>query len=329
MFWDKKFKEFEYKVGFVLFWFILFLVFFLIYIGIKKDIFAKRVNYYIISKSGENIERGIPVKLSGFKIGQVEKLYLDKVDYIKIKISILEKYRKWFRKDTRIILDQEGIIGNPYLKVIPGSDKSPILPSGYTLTLTKVGGINELLMEAQPVIEDMKKIVANLRKITDDFLDKKSSIQRTIVNFEKITDNILKNKGFLYYLTQDNRPVKKFDSLLSHSDELVITMNTFLKNATLAIEDVRPIEKEFFKISKEVKSFVKDLKTIRKELQPIIDNTKDITLELKKATKDIYRLKIEAEYTLKKSNDILSGLQDKWPFKTNKEIIKNIEIPKP
>ncbi|MDQ7031125.1 MAG: MlaD family protein [Desulfonauticus sp.] len=329
MFVDKKFKTFEFKVGFILFLFIVFFIFLLVYIGIKKDIFAKRITYYVISKSGENIERGIPVKLSGFKIGQVEKLYLNEVNFIKIKISVLEKYKKWFRKNTKIILDQEGIIGNPYLKVIPGTQDSPVLAPGSTLVLTKIGGIRELIAQAQPVIEDMKKIVSNVRKITDQFLDKNASFQKTIKNIEQITYELQTSRGLIYYLTQDKRPVRKIDRLLVHTDNLVTTIDVLLQNATGVVQNITPIEQEALGVMKETKSFVQDLKQLKQKLDPILDNVEDITREVKKATKDIYRLKIEAEYSLNLSSRLLNSLQTKWPFKQTDEIIKNIDLPQP
>lgn len=329
MFFDKKMKEYEYKVGFFLFLFLIFLVAFLVYFGIKKDIFSKRVTYYVISKSGDSIERGMPVKLSGFKIGEVDKLFLDNIDYVKIKIKVLDRYKKWFREDTKIILDQEGLIGNPYLKIIPGSENSPIVPPGSVVKLTKVAGLKELLIEAQPVVEDLKVIVASIRKITDQFLDKKGSMQRTITNLEQLTDKMLQNRGLLYYLTEDKKPVEKIDKLLTHTDELTLNLTRFITNATSRIEDLEPIEKEFLNITKDVKGFVNDLRSMKKDIDPILKNIQDVSKELKKATQDVYLLKMEAEYTLKVGNDLLENLKDKWPFKEPEKSSKTLEVPNP
>ena len=174
---DKNFKSIEVKVGIFIALILALSIFILIYIGYKKEIFSKKISYYVISKTGENIERGIPVRLSGFKIGQVENVFLNNIDYVKVEIRILEKYQKWFRQDSRIILDQEGIIGNSYLKLIPGTEKTAQLPPGAEIFLDKVAGLNEILVEAQPVINDLKAIVSNVRIITDQFLDKNGSMQ--------------------------------------------------------------------------------------------------------------------------------------------------------
>lgn len=61
----------EFKVGIYVIVFMAVVLSSVVYIGIKKDLFAKKVIFFVTSNTGEKIERGIPVKLSGFKIGQV------------------------------------------------------------------------------------------------------------------------------------------------------------------------------------------------------------------------------------------------------------------
>ncbi|MBT8762418.1 MCE family protein [Desulfohalobiaceae bacterium Ax17] len=323
------FKSIEVKVGIFLSLILCLSVFILIYIGYKKEIFSSKVSYYVISKTGENIERGIPVRLSGFKIGQVENVFLDNIDYVKVEIKILEKYQKWFRQDSRIILDQEGIIGNSYLKLIPGSEKSEPLVPGSEIILDKVAGLNEILIQAQPVIEDLKAIVSNVRVITDQFLDKNGTMQKILFNLEQVTEKLQKNRGLIYYLTEAQRPVRKVDRILSYTDKLMASMDQLLQNATLRVKDLGPIEDEFLGITKDARSFVQELQGVSEDISPILDDVKEITGELKKASDNLYRLREETEYTLRLGSELLQKLKQKWPF-LEKEIDKQkIEQPIP
>jgi len=329
-------RNFDFLVGLIGIVFLFLSIFVLIYLGIKKDLFSKRITYYVIAQSGENIERGIPVKLSGFKIGEVVELYLTQIDYIKIKIRVLERYKKWFRQDTQVILDQEGIIGNPYLKVIPGSKKSPVLPPKSTIKLAKVAGIKEIVADAQPVIADAKKIVANIRKMTDEFLDKNASMQKTIFNLEKvsanlvkITDKLLSEKGLIYYLTEDKRPVERVDRLLEHINNLIVTVDNTLQNATEVINGLGPLEEELKNTIQNATLFVRDLRFLKTKIDPILDDTKYITGEIKKASKDIYLLKIQTEYTLRLGSDLLASFYQVWPFKQKDQLFKEYAPPKP
>jgi ABC-type transporter Mla subunit MlaD len=323
-----EFKTMEFRVGLFLLVVIVALVSLVIYIGIKKDLFAERVTYYVISTTGENIERGIPVRLSGFKIGNVEKVYLDNVGYIKVELEILSRYQKWFRQDSKFILDQEGIIGNPYFKLIPGTDESPLLQEGATLTLSKVAGLSELIQEAEPVIANLKEIVANIRDITDSFIDKEGHVQSILANAEKITDLILHNRGLLYYLTQDPRPVQKMDAILAKTDHAVLSIDRLLQNATTRVEDLEPIQDELVLILKEGQSFIKGLESLRQDIDPTLANIEAISGEVKNATTDLVRLRRQSEYTIRLGTELLQRLKDTWPF-VRKEIQEAPAYPAP
>ncbi|MGX9366410.1 MlaD family protein [Desulfoplanes sp. PS50] len=323
-----EFKTMEFRVGLFLLVVIVALVSLVIYIGIKKDLFAERVTYYVISTTGENIERGIPVRLSGFKIGNVEKVYLDNVGYIKVELEILSRYQKWFRQDSKFILDQEGIIGNPYFKLIPGTDESPLLQEGATLTLSKVAGLSELIQEAEPVIANLKEIVANIRDITESFIDEEGHVQSILANAEEITDLILHNRGLLYYLTQDPRPVQKMDAILAKTDHAVLSIDRLLQNATTRVEDLEPIQDELVLILQEGQSFIKGLESLRQEIDPTLANIEAISGEVKNATTDLVRLRRQSEYTIRLGTELLQRLKDTWPF-VRKEIQEAPAYPAP
>ena len=326
---DKNFKSIEVKVGIFIALILALSIFILIYIGYKKEIFSKKISYYVISKTGENIERGIPVRLSGFKIGQVENVFLNNIDYVKVEIRILEKYQKWFRQDSRIILDQEGIIGNSYLKLIPGTEKTAQLPPGAEIFLDKVAGLNEILVEAQPVINDLKVIVSNVRIITDQFLDKNGSMQRILSNLEQITEKLNKNRGLIYYVTEDQRPVQKLDKILSATDNLMSSIDRLLQNATMRVSDLEPIEDEILGITKDARSFVQELQGIREDIFPILENVKDITIEIKRATTELYRLRQETDYVLRVGSELLDELSQSWLFRKKEFDYSQIELPSP
>jgi len=326
---DKNFKSIEVKVGIFIALILVLSIFILIYIGYKKEIFSKKISYYVISKTGENIERGIPVRLSGFKIGQVENVFLNNIDYVKVEIRILEKYQKWFRQDSRIILDQEGIIGNSYLKLIPGTEKTEPLKPGSEIILDKVAGLNEILIQAQPVIEDLKAIVSNVRVITDQFLDKNGTMQRILSNLEQITEKLNKNRGLIYYVTEDQRPVQKLDKILSATDNLMNSIDRLLQNATMRVSDLEPIQDEILGITKDARSFVQELQGIRDDISPIIENVEDITVEVKKATTELYRLRQESEYVLRVGSELLEELRQSWLFRKKEFDYSQIELPSP
>lgn len=326
---QESYRKTELKVGlFILIMTAIGLIA-LVYVGVEKNLFAEKIRFYVTSSTGENVERGIPVRLFGFRIGQVTDVSLKRVGSIVIEISVLKKYRQWFTSDAKIILDQEGLIGNSYLKLIPGAEDAPPLSAGASLPLDKVGGTKELIAEARPVIEDMKAIVVNIRNITDQFLETNGSMQTILTNLETTTTRINESRGLVHYLTQDPRPVDTFDSILSRTDQALLQADQLLQTANVRIEDLEPLQDELIAILKEGRMLVKEFQGIRNDLAPILDNVERISSEVKNATAGLRTLRNKSEHTLRLSNELLERLEDRWPFEEDTEPLQKRGHPIP
>lgn len=302
----------EFKVGIYVIVFMAVVLSSVVYIGIKKDLFAKKVTFFVTSNTGEKIERGIPVKLSGFKIGQVTGLNLDNIDYVKIEIEVLEKYYKWFRRDSKIILEQEGIIGNTYLKLIPGSEYSPALEPGSALKLYKIGGLNEIMDKAQPVMDDLKKIVSNVRTLSGQFTDKNGDLQRVIKNLGEITEKINSREGLVHYVSRDRRPVEKIDGILARAETILADLDGLLKNTNSKVDNVAEVQDEINTLLREGQEFVKELRAMRKELSPAVSNINAVTSDVREAVENLKILRMETEHTLHVGTEFIEKLNESW-----------------
>lgn len=304
----------ELKVGLFLLAVLLCLVTVVVYVGIKKDLFAERIKYVVISKTGEKIEPGMPVRLSGFTVGQVSQVTLDQVDLVRITIKILKRYQQWFKEDSRIILEQEGVIGNSFLKLIPGSEASPILEEGAVIRLDKIGGINELLLEMQPVVEALRAIVINVWDLTDYLVDREGPVRKILVNAENMTERLLSEHGLVHYLTEDPRPIKQVDQLLARTDKAVESADTLLQSLTQRVQDVEPLQDEITAAVRETTLLIEEFQGIRKDLTPLMQNITEISEQVKIASHDLISLRRQGEYSLRLGTELLLRLKETWPL---------------
>ncbi len=304
----------ELRVGIFVLTFLALLAGSMVYIGVQKDLFAERFGFFVISTTGENVERGVPVVLSGFRVGQVRDVDLTQVGKVVIEVEMLEKYHDWLRGDSQIILVQGGFIGKTYLQLVPGTQQSPILEEGTEIDLNRVGGLDEIIAEARPVIEDLKSIVANVRDITDIMLDEHGPVQRTLVNLEALSDDLRSDQGLVGYVTRDPRPVKKLDALLAHTDDAMARIATLVGSADERVQDLEPLQHEATALVGEVRDFVKELKAFREDLRPAVENTVTITQDIKDATRDLDRLRTRTEHTIRQGAELIDRLGKVWPL---------------
>ena len=87
--------------------------------------------YDVIAKfnRADGVNVGTDVRLSGIKVGTVEKMALDPKTYNAVVTLAVENSVK-LPDDSSVRITSEGLLGNQYLSIEPGSSMSPIKPGG-------------------------------------------------------------------------------------------------------------------------------------------------------------------------------------------------------
>jgi len=92
-----RFRHIEIRIGILVLIVVLGTIISMLYVGYKKDLFAKRFTLTILSPTGEKLTKGMPVKLEGFRMGEVTAMDLNDEGQIVLSVKILSKYHKWIR----------------------------------------------------------------------------------------------------------------------------------------------------------------------------------------------------------------------------------------
>ena len=125
---------FETILGtFILVLSISFLLFFLKTNSINNG--SEMINYKAKFLKIGGVIVGNDVKLRGVKIGTVTNVALDK-EYFAVLEMALNNYIK-LPVDSIVEIQSEGLLGNKYLSIIPGDNRSGILTSGDYIEKTR------------------------------------------------------------------------------------------------------------------------------------------------------------------------------------------------
>ena len=125
---------FETILGtFILILSISFLLFFLNTNSINND--SEMINYKAKFLKIGGVIVGNDVKLRGVKIGTVTNVELDK-EYFAVLEMALNNYIK-LPVDSIVEIQSEGLLGNKYLSIIPGDNRSGVLASGDYIEKTR------------------------------------------------------------------------------------------------------------------------------------------------------------------------------------------------
>lgn len=271
-------------------------------IGIQKDAFTKKSALYFISENGQGLTEGQPVKLSGFKIGKVEKLTLDDVAKVKVEISINKKYIKWIKTDSIIRLVKEGYIGDTFLEITPGSAYAKHIEEGGFLNFQPSKGISEIIDELK---NDIKPVLLDLKQIVQYINDPKGDIKESLANINKLLSDMQHTRELIDAVLKNTdgrikNTLKKTDELFNSMENTVDTTHKILKNIEtkmpVMLDKVDKSLTNVQKITDDIKNSTPDLMN---KVTDITDDTKDITDAVKKVWPISSKIKTFEEKTLK------------------------------
>ena len=82
--------------------------------------FTKRIQLYFLAGTAEGMNKGMAVKLVGFKVGSVESITIENDLRVMVELSVDATYAPMINADATVRLIREAIIGSNVLEFRPG-----------------------------------------------------------------------------------------------------------------------------------------------------------------------------------------------------------------
>jgi phospholipid/cholesterol/gamma-HCH transport system substrate-binding protein len=131
--------------------------------------------------------KGSPIQIAGIEVGRVKDISLTG-NQAKVTMTIRKGIPIF--SDARASLKTQGVLGDKYVEIYPGSEKTSRLASGGVIrdTLTPVE-LDHLLAKAQPVVDDIRSVTKTLSEVLGSETGK-NDLKGTFSNISKATDDI-------------------------------------------------------------------------------------------------------------------------------------------
>ncbi len=274
------------------------------FIGRERDLFTKKFELRFTVEKGTGFARGMPVKLSGFRIGRVKSISLNESATVDIVIQIDDRYRKWIRRDSRAKLLKEGLVGDMIVDVSVGSPAMPMLQNRDRLAFEKTKGLDEL---ADELAGNIKPVLSQVRDIIQYVNDPKGDLKQSIRNIHELSARL------------EHTRIRTDDLLLSGKS--AVTASTNRLSQVLAETDSRLRE-----AGPVLAHLDRTGSLLEQRLPPLldrIDGTMANLLEISRATAAtsarvmprIPAVVDNAEEALGRGNRIMEGVSGMWPIR--------------
>lgn len=203
----------------------LFLVASLILImGRERQIFAKQSKFYAVFADVKGLSSGAPVRLGGIPIGRVSEVGFAKdLNDLRVHVTLLinDSYLDRLRPDSTVSIDTQGLLGDRYVSIAPGSIAGSIAP-GSEIRSTETGDFQKILVRAQAAVDNTAQISERINKSLEGlspetFTNIASASQSIAEVFAAIKDE----KGFVHRLIYSETDGKKLaESITSTSKDI-------------------------------------------------------------------------------------------------------------
>ncbi|MDI6745071.1 MAG: MlaD family protein [Thermodesulfovibrionales bacterium] len=290
---DPRFANLKGKVGLFFIIAVIGIIATVAFIGVERGLFTAKYKIYFTVDKGTVFFEGMPVKLSGFKIGKIDSLSLDEHAKVKVTLLINKKYGKWIREDSKAILTKEGFIGETVIDITVGAQSKPVLKDDSAIQFEKTRGLEDIAEEVKPVLNEIRDIISYVN-------DPKGDIKQTLANLKTLSSGL-------------NATKENADKLLKNADSNISGVSS---NVSKTLKNVDSLVSN---VDKTISSMNDKINPVIDKLNRTMDNAEKTTASLKdaveKAAPKVPPLLSKGEDTLSDSNEVVKSLKQIWPIR--------------
>ena len=176
-------------VGIFIFIGLIFLLAGILIVGNLRETFNRKMGVISIFDDVSGLQRGNNVWYSGVKIGTVSNLNFVGKSQVEVSLNIAIDAQQYIRKDAKVKISTDGLIGNKILVIYGGTDDFPKIEAGDTLAVERMFTSEDMINTLQDNNENLLVITSNFKDITNKLADGEGTIGK-LLNDTSVYTNI-------------------------------------------------------------------------------------------------------------------------------------------
>jgi phospholipid/cholesterol/gamma-HCH transport system substrate-binding protein len=176
-------------IGLFIFIALLGFVFAIFVIGNRRGMFKENMTLNAYFNSSDGVRRGALVKLLGVEIGTVNSVDITINNNVKIGLKIDKDYSQFLKKDSEASIEVEGIMGDKFISISPGTTQSELLKENDSINTVEPFNIGSIIKQAQTSINNVTALTEDLRMIFENVRSGRGTIGK-LINDEAMYNNL-------------------------------------------------------------------------------------------------------------------------------------------
>lgn len=168
---------------------LLFLVAGILTIGNLRNTFSRKLHVSATFDDVGGLQKGNNIWFSGVKIGTIKTIRFMGNSSVKVVLNIDQNAREYIRKDARVKVSTDGLIGNKILVITGGTDRADPVEEGDTLAVEKTLSSEEMMETLQENNKNLVGITRDVRKMSKRISSGEGNIGK-IIHEEELYNNL-------------------------------------------------------------------------------------------------------------------------------------------
>lgn len=299
-------KSIEVKVGVLILVSLGILAAFVLLMGGLS--FEKTYTVYVDFDNPGGLQTGAPVRVAGVKVGKVSEMSFlgGKIDpktnrrtLVRAKLSIEQRVKEAIHEDADFYVTTQGVLGEQFLAIEPGSTQKPVLPDGAVVKGIDPPRLDLFLAKAYELLDTTMTSIRNNRELISDIATN--------------TAGLLKNLNGVLSDNRDriNRIVANLESLSVEANTLTVHARSQYVDNPKIVRTIDNVDRIAVELQRDTGPLLKDAKEALANINraSAVVGSPEEQQKLKKAVADVAELAARANATAADAQAIVTHIK--------------------
>jgi phospholipid/cholesterol/gamma-HCH transport system substrate-binding protein len=205
-------------------------------IGNQHRAFAKHLEFYTEFTNLDGLMKGAKVRVAGLDAGEVSDIGVPNspTSRFRLKLRIEQRTHGLVRADSLATIATEGVVGDKFLLIHPGSAKAPEAPPYTTLASQEPLDIADLLEKSAGLLNGAN---GTMQAVADKLNGTLDGATKTVNNANDLVVGLKQGKGTMGMLLHDERTSADIRHAVGNVQQAATSLNHASKQADAMITD--------------------------------------------------------------------------------------------
>jgi phospholipid/cholesterol/gamma-HCH transport system substrate-binding protein len=300
-------KSIEVKVGILLIVAIGILAGFVLIMGGIN--FQPTYDLFVDFDNPGGLQTGAPVKIAGVKVGKVSEIQFrggalnpkthQRDPLVRLKINVEKRHHSAIHQNATFYVTTQGVLGEQFLAIDPGSLDQPVLPEGSTVRGLDPPRLDMLLAEGYELLHTtIQGLRSNKKEIADTFQGLRDTLKGTGHFFNQNRDRL-------------DRIAANIEQISLDTDELIKAVKSRYVDSAQIARIINNIEHTTAILSRDSEGLIKDVRVTMTNVRRVSDTvgSEEQTKKIRQTLDDVSTIAAKAKLATADAQTIVAHVK--------------------